>query len=613
MIDELLPYYNRELGYFRKMAGEFAAANPKIAARLRLGPDSSEDPHVERLIEAFAFLNSRIRFKLEDDFPEITDAFLGLLYPHYLAPIPSMAIVQYQLDPTQSALRKGYTVQANAAISTQAIQGEPCLFRSAYPVTLWPVSVADAGILSRPFAAPSTSRSRDAVAVLRIALSTPSEEIKFSALPLDRLRFYLKGLPQHTFALYELLLNHVLQVAIARGPNDPNPVLLPGDCLAPVGFEPEEGLLPYGPQSALGYRLLTEYFAFPQKFLFLDLQGFNAERLAGFGRQLEIYLYLDSTQLDLEQNVSADTLRLGCTPMVNLFRQRAEPISLTQQTTEIRVVPDARRPLAKEVYSIEKVTGIDPDGNRVPFTPFYSHQHGEEERRDGAYWHAQRRPAETASDVIDDGTEVYLSLVDLQNAPFETQGWFLDVETLCLNRDLPGRLPFGGGQPALALTEGHGPVRKVECLTPPTATIRPPRRRGAMWRLLSQLTLGHLSLVDGPQGAAALREMLSLYDFKESAETRALIDGLLSVSSRRITARVPGDFGGAFCRGVEVTIEFDPARYSENGLFLFASLIERFLGQYCTLNSFTVLVARVKGREEELRRWAPRAGDQMLV
>ncbi len=613
MIDDLLPFYNRELSFFRRMAGEFATANPKIAGRLRLGPDSSEDPHVERLIEAFALLNARTRMKLEDDFPEVSDALLSLLYPHYLAPIPSMAIVQFQLDPTQSALRKGYTVPAGASIATDAIDGEPCLFRSSYPVTLWPILLKGAEIDARPFTAPRTRHSRDAVAVLKLSLQSTSDDLKLSTLPCTSLRFYLKGAPQIANALYELLLNNVLEVAVARSANDPNPKTLPPECLQPVGFRVEEGLLPYGPQSALGYRLLTEYFAFHQKFMFVDLVGLDSEVLSGLDRNAELYFYLDRTDLDVEQNIDADTFRLGCTPMVNLFKQRAEPIALTQQSYEYHVVPDARRPLSKEVYSIQSVTGISPDGERVEFSPFYSHRHGSSSHRESAYWLGTRRPAETSGDQVDLGTEMYLSLVDLNRSPVDVQGWFLDIETLSLNRDLPGRLPFGGGQPRLSLTEGHGPVKRIECLTAPTPTLRPPQQHAALWRLISHLSLGHLSLVDGPAGAASLREILSLYDFRESAETRSLIDGILSINSRRVTARIPGDNGGAFGRGIEATIEFDPARYTENGLFLFASVLERFLALHCTINSFTMLIARVNGREDPLRRWSPRAGEQVLI
>src|SRR5438477_1189033 len=141
MSDELLSFYNRELAYIRKSAAQFANTHPKIAARLRLGADSTEDPHVERLIEAFAYLNARTRLKLEDDFPELTESLLGILYPHYQNPIPSMAVVQFELDPAQNEITSGYTVPAQTPIETESIQGAPCRFRSCYPTRLWPVDL----------------------------------------------------------------------------------------------------------------------------------------------------------------------------------------------------------------------------------------------------------------------------------------------------------------------------------------------------------------------------------------------------------------------------------------------------------------------------------------
>ena len=552
MSEDLLPYYHRELGYFRRLAGEFAAANPKIAGRLRLSAESSEDPHVERLIEAFAYLNARIRAKLDDDFPEISDAFLSVLYPHYLAPIPSLAIVRFLLDPAQSALKAGYTIPRGSPIETEPIQGEPCRFQTCYPVQLFPVQVESAGVLGRPFAAPLIPQSSDSMAVLKLTLACLQAEMPIQQLAATSYRFFLKGLPQHVFKLYELLFNNTLAIAIARSPNDPHPLRLTPDCLQTVGFGTEEGLLPYSARSALQYRLLTEYFVFPQKFLFFDLTGIEPARLAGFGSKAEIYFYLNQTSLDLEQNIVADTFQMGCTPVVNLFKQRAEPIQLTHETSEYRIVPDARRPGATEIYSVDQVVASGARGEEVEYRPFYSVQHDRQDKR--AYWYATRRSAEAGAGPPDRGTEVFLSLVDLKAAPAIEEGLYADVSTTCLNRDLPGRLPFGGGQPYLYLREAAGPVKQVVCLTAPTATFRPPQRRGALWRLISHLSLGHHSIVDGPEGAAALREILGLYDFTDSAETRNMIDGILSVDSTRVTRRMPGDRRGAFCRGVEVSV-----------------------------------------------------------
>ncbi|HVS40409.1 MAG TPA: type VI secretion system baseplate subunit TssF [Gemmataceae bacterium] len=606
MSEELLPYYNRELSYIRRLGAQFAEAHPKIAGRLRLGPDAAEDPHVERLIEAFAYLNARTRLKLEDEFPEITESLLGVLYPHYQAPLPSMAIVQFELDPEQNELTTGHTIPRHSLLETEPIDGEPCRFRTAYRTTLWPIRLAEAALARPPFAAPVTRHTAAAASVLRLVLEHRGKA-SFAALELGSLRFFLKGQPQQAYKLYELILNHTLGVAVASSPNDGEPVLLRPDCLRPVGFERDEGLLPYTARSLSGYRLLTEYFAYPQKFLFFDLAGLSRRTLARLGGRMEIYLYLDREASDLEQ-LSADNFRLGCTPIVNLYPKRAEPIQLTHTDFEHRVAPDARRPRSHEVYSIDRVTASAPSGEAVEYRPFFSVKHAQAADEAGVYWHAARRAGEAADGRADGGTEVYLSLVDLNREPAATADWTLDVEATCLNRDLPARLPFGGGQPRLQLSEGDALVSSVSCVTAPTPTLRPARRRGALWRLVSHLSLNHLSLVNDGK-ADALREILKLYDFADSPQTRQTIDGVVEIGSRRVACRL----GGAVVQGVETTLTFDAERFSGGGLFLFASVLERFLSLYCSLNSFTKLTALVKGREQELRRWPPRTGERILV
>jgi type VI secretion system protein ImpG len=611
MSDELLPYYNRELSYIRKLGAEFAKAYPKIAGRLRLNQDSSDDPHVARMIEAFAYLTARIRHKLDDDFPELSDAFLNVVYPHYLAPVPSMAIVQFHLDPAQGELTSGYVVERGAIVETDAIDGDPCRFRTCYPTTLWPIKVVNARLESTLLRIPETPFSSQTASVLRIQLRPTSPNVKLGMLQLQSLRFFLHGQSQHTYALYELLINNSLGIAVTTGNDIRNPTLLGRENIRHVGFERDEGLLPYSGRSFVGYRLLTEFFAFPEKFLFFEVKALSRQLLSTLGDEFDVYVYLNRTKPDLERSVTADMLRLGCAPIVNLHRQRAEPISLSHTETEYRIVPDARRPLAHEVYSIERVTATSPSGEPVEFRPFYSAKHAEETHERRAYWYATRRRTERYDRKVDTGTEVYLTLVDLSFQPAAPGGWTVDVETTCCNRDLPSRLPFGGGQPHLQLTEG-GPVARVECLTPPTPTRRPALKKGAVWRLISHLSLNHLSITDQQDGAYALREILKLYDYANTDETRSLIAGVLKVESRRVAAPVPGPVATAFCRGVEVRIEFDEDRYAGSGLFLFACVLERFLGVYVSLNSFARMIATTK-QAGEFRRWGPRVGERILL
>ena len=613
MTDELLDFYNRELDHLRNHADKFAANHPKIAERLRLGPDSIEDPHVERLVEAFAYLTARIRHKLDDEFPELSASMLDILYPHYQAPIPSMSIVQFRLDPEQVQITTGQEIPRFTELESEPVHGEVCRFRTTYPVTLRPLDVAQASLTQAPFVAPSVACTAAASSLLRISLKVQTADLKVADLEIKTLRFFIKA-QQHSSRLYELIFNHTIGVAFAGSPRDPNPVLLGRECIAPVGFDNDEGILPYPARSFIGYRLLTEYFAFPQKFLFFDVNVPAGAWQAELGSQLDLYFFLNRAIPELGRVVTAETFPLGCAPIVNLYKQRAEPIALTQTTIESQVVPDRRTPLGHEVYSIDSVVASPPVGDSVTFQPFYSIKHARSRSSAAprAFWHSSRRHAEVTALLGDRGTEVFLALVDLDFRPSAIPDWILEVETTCLNRDFPSDLPFGGDQPRLQLHEGKSYVSKITCLTAPTRTVRHASRRGLLWRLISHMSLNHLSIVDDPKGDA-LRELLRLYDLIDSDENRDHIEGIVSIQSRRVVGSLRGGGPVSFCRGLEVTIEFDEDRYSGGGLFLFAAVLERFLSLYCTTNSFTKLIARVKGRKEELRRWPPRVGENILA
>jgi type VI secretion system protein ImpG len=315
MSETLYPYYERELTFIRQFAQEFQRLYPATASRLQLESNRSTDPHVERLIEAFALLTGRIQHKIDDDFPELTTALLTVLYPHYLAPIPSMAIVQFDLDAERARSPEGFAIDRYSRLSTRPVADLPCRYRTGYPVRLWPVRITDAKLIRPPFPR-GLSPPRGAVAALRIQLEAGGGQ-KFADLTLDRLRLYLKGESETVALLYELLFNHALGIVLrdpAGGTNRASVGLRPDEGLAQAGFEQEDGLLPYPPQSFIGYRLLSEFFAFPYKFHFVDLCGLRRACRAGYEKQLEVVVFVDRTWPKLEQDITAETFRLGCTP-----------------------------------------------------------------------------------------------------------------------------------------------------------------------------------------------------------------------------------------------------------------------------------------------------------
>jgi type VI secretion system protein ImpG len=617
MRDELLGYYERELTFLRQMGAEFAAKYPKIAARLSLEADRCEDPHVERMIEAFAFLAGRTRLKIDDEFPEITESFLNVLYPHYLAPIPSMAIVKFSLE--EGGLTTGHTIARGANLFSRPIHGTPCRFRTCYPLTLWPIKVASAALESLD---PVGRRGRWEEAVIRISIQC-NEKLPLSQLvsgaqmrPIESLRFFINGEPQLVYPLYEMIFNHAERVELRaasgtkKAKNAPPPVVLKPKAIKTVGFEADEGLLHYPARSFLGYRLLTEYFAFPDKFLFFDVTGLDqAARTPGFGDSFDILIYLRDVEPP-RATVDASTFQLGCTPVVNLYEEVAEPILLTAQQHEYRVIADVRRQASTEVYSVDTVTATDSRLQQARhFQPFYSFRHVYNRDSDRTFWYATRRRSQLEDDP---GTEVYLSLVDLDFNPHAPADETITVHVTCTNRDLPGKLPFGGRESDLEV-EGAAPISRVRCLTKPTESIRPPLRRAAQWHLISQLTLNHLSLGDSDGSPEALQEILYLYDFLDSSFTRRQIMGVKRVASRRVVRQTGSRIGAGLVRGIETTVELDEEQFVGSGLYLFASVLERFLGLYASLNSFNQLALKTKQREGYVKRWPPRAGEQILL
>jgi type VI secretion system protein ImpG len=623
MRDDLLGYYERELVFLRQMGAEFAQKYPKIASRLLLETDRCEDPHVERLIEGFAFLAGRVHLKADDDFPEITESFLNVLYPHYLAPIPSMSIVQF--TPKAGTLTTGYEIQRGTSLYSRPVQDSRCRFRTGYPVTLWPIKVENAVLESLD---PVDTRGKWGNAVIRLELSCLNDatlaslKLGDTQQPLDSLRFYLSGEPQIVHPLYETIFNHSTRVELQPqkassrrtrklSPLKVSPVVLPPTSLKQVGFEADEALLQYTARSFAGYRLLSEYFALPEKFLFFDVTGLARAAREGFGTHFQIHIYLKDVT-PLRGAVSADTFQLGCTPVINLFSEITEPIHLSGKQHEYHAIPDVRRQLATEIYSIDSVVADDPQqGTSREFYPFYSFRHAYEQDKDRTFWYSSRRPSMRPDDP---GTEIYLSLVDLGFNPHVPATKVLTVRATCTNRDLPARLPWGGREGDLEV-EGAAPLARVHCLTKPTPTFRPPLRRGTQWRLLSHLTLNHLSLVNGPKNGApdALQEILFLYDLTDSLVTRRQITGINRVTSRRVVRQTGSRIGSGFVRGIETTIEFDEEQFVGSGLFLFSSVLERFLGLYTSINSFNQLIAVTRQREGVMKRWAPRAGEQILL
>ena len=612
-MEQLLPYYESELAYLRRNLREFAERYPRIAGRLLMSGEVCEDPHTERMIESFALLNARIARRLDDDYPEFTEALFEVLYPHYLRPFPSCSIAR--MDISGAAQQGGAGVIARGTqLNTRPVRGAACTFRTVYPVVVAPVALTGArfsAVIDAPEAVrlPGTASSS-----ISLSLACTAEQGSLAQLELPGLRVFIDGEPSFCAALRDALFMRTVGAYVEAGSSGrwtalPVPV-------RPSGFGEDEALIDFPARSHAAYRLLTEYFCFPEKFNFFDIDLAALAAAAPPGtRTLTLHLALsglrsDSNTARMLGTLSTNNVLLGCTPVINLFRQRGEPIRVTHTSAGYPVLGDARRAFAYEVYAIESLSLVrqTPQGETlVQFRPFYALRHAQTPE-DAGHYYAVRRDESLADKSP--GFETQVSIVDIDFDPAEVETDTLNIELTCTNRDLPATLSYGQAGGDLFL-EGGSSVRSIAFLRKPTASYRFASGRGAHWRLISHLALNHLSLADG--GVEAFREMLALYDLPRSPSSQRQIGGIKAIAQRAATTWLAGNPFTCLVRGVEVRLSIDEEAFVGSGIHAFAQIVERFLALYVHANSFTQLVIVSNKTGEELLICQPRSGDLSLL
>lgn len=613
MNNELLKYYNRELTYIRRMGAEFAEKYPKIAGRLRLSEENVEDPHVSRLIEGFALLTAQIRQKLDDSFPELTDALLGQLYPDYQAPIPSMSLLKLtsqNLSDSTIKLKRG------SEFETRAPGLKACTFQSCYDAQIMPLDTIAAEFKNAPFHAPKPPVQQNAKALLKLTIGCQFENTAMQELGLSSLRFYLNGQRHHVYKLYELLLSKLLAVGIAASGQPETLRFISTSKLKAVGFDDEHQVVPYSQRSFTGYRLLIEQFLFPEKFLFVELEQLDP-KWPGINDKVDLYFYLSETAEELERHITADSMLLGCMPVINLFSQNLEPINVKASEYEYRLVPRYLDADVSEVIQIEQVQAFDISGKAVKLNPFYTQGHPDYMQQDDMFWHSRRELAQWSGGYAEVGTEVYLSVVDRKfngvNAGDDASAKrcnVLQVQALCSNRNLPGYLPFGGGQPQFLSMRYRDVIKDIRCLMAPTPPVRPALNEASRWQLVSHLSLNHFT---GPQALKRLQETLQLYDFRCTPESKTLIDGISGLTIKSGTARVSQHGRLAVCSGSDILLEFNQSAYAGSNIFFFASILDVFFAQFAAVNSYTRLAVKLREQEQIYHRWPARCGAKVLL
>ena len=630
MHPRLLRYYESELKFMREMGGEFAAEFEKIGAgRLGIERLACADPYVERLLEGFSFLAARVQLKLDAQFPRFSQHLLEMVYPNYLAPTPSMAVVQFVPDAAGGTPPDGLAVPRGTVLRSRIIKGEQtaCEYRTAHELRIWPIAITEAEYLPSPGAlgALGVPDLPGAQAGLRLRIQTTGG-VKLAKIPLDRLALHLRGGENLPGRLYEqMVVNRIALVVRPVARSAPWQDVVAGTHIRPLGLDDREALLPASRWGFQGYRLLAEYFACPERFLFVELGGLarsvqrcEAEEL------LEIIVVLDRRESMLERVVDASNLALFCTPAVNLFTRDKCRVQVDPGGVEYHVVPDRTRPRDFEVYGVSHATGYDASGQKArEFRPFYSLHDRHEAGEGAAYFALRREPRRLGirdrrsgprSHYV--GSEVFLSLTDPWAGPYQEDIHQLELTMSCTNRDLPFHMEVGQGSTDFTLESGL-PVESVRCLVGPTRPRGSAAEGEVAWRLISQLSLNYLSLLDAPDshGGSAIRELLRLYGDAQDTRVQRQIDGIRSVTGRQVVdqvPQVPGEAPMTFARGVEVTVVGDDAAFQGGGIVLLGTVLEEFFARYVTINSFTKMVLQTVERGEVMR-WPARIGRRHAI
>jgi len=572
-------YFQDELSYLREIGAEFARENPRLAPYLS---HESQDPDVERLLEGFAFLTGRLREKLDDELPEVAHSLIELVWPNYLRPIPAMTIVEFAPVPGADA---SAPIPRGTMIDSRPISGTSCRFQTSYEVRCAPFAVT--GVTSE--STPTSSRLTVQLQVL--------EGIDLAQVDTGRLRLFLDTGSDLTVArdLYRALMRNVRTIELIGG--EGSGFALGPEAVSPVGFDPEEAVLPYPPNAFPGFRLLQEYFAFPEKFMFVDLdvgRGLRSLR----GRNIEIRVAFDRP-LNRGTNVNRGTIRLNCTPAVNVFPDDGEPISVDRRKSEYRVRPMGARDRQIEVYGVERVVGWVRGRNaQIDYRPFAAYRPITGGGTGDVYYRIRRRSA-----VASQGVDVYVSFVDSESRNVAMAAETVSLDLTCTNGRAPGALGIGAIDQPTASTPTFATFRNA---TQVTAQTPPPIDRNLLWILISNLALNYSTLAD----PKALGTILATYnvraqvDEQERRRMELMLEGI-----QRVTAE-PLDWvrRGVALRGVRYAVSIQESKFGgEDEAYLFGAVLDRFLDMFSNINSVHQLVLR--GVERNVRyQWDVRTG-----
>ncbi|EKO3865251.1 type VI secretion system baseplate subunit TssF [Vibrio harveyi] len=607
MSEEFLKYYNRELAYLRHKGQEFGEQYPKIAARLGINEEQVDDPHVERLLEGCAFMTARIRQSLDNSYPQFTESLMGQLHPDFHAPIPSMSIIRMKCNGSTSS---PFDIPAGEKVKISAPGFDECEFKTCYDTQIYPCDVSQGSFDNAPLASIGSRWETNAHSMLKLRLNSNESGATFAGMGVETLRFYLNGQTQLTQRLYQLLFKSLIGISLSA--NGKEIASLTPRHLHAVGFHDSHKVVPYRKRSFSSARMLVEYLHFPEKFMFFELQDLALERLEVEG-ELDISFYFDIDDDWLPKQVDEESVLLGCVPIINLYESTMEPTRLEASEYEYQMSPGHQSADCSEVVAITDVTLNNWNKSYKNLPSYFAGEHNHYMNKSDLFWVMRREDKNWAGGFDEPGRDIYISFVNKKHQQFEFDShdsWLLSVKAECCNRNMPQKLPFGGGLPNVLLPKVSDNFQQVKCLVSMTETIRPDMDEGSRWQLTKLLTLSHFT---DETGLATLKQRLKLYAFAGTAETKALIDALVKLEYQQTTGRVNERGRVGFAHGVKLVLTVSDQMLSKEQTFFLGCVLSVYFAQFAEVNIFTQLEVKTKSTDKVFHRWPAMLGEKVLL
>jgi type VI secretion system protein ImpG len=624
MDPRLLRYYNQELQYIRESGAEFAQEFPKIASRLGMDGMEVADPYVERLLEGFAFLTARIQLKLDAEFPKLSQRLLEMIYPNFTAPMPSMMVARFFPKPGNDSLNNPVLKKGSRLSGPKTAFGETrCEFRTGNELKITAIEVTGAEYFVSATDLPLSSltgRYAKPRAGIRLKLTVPAD-VQFSKLKQDELVLFLSGTPEVAFQIYEAMAHHCLGFFVGASDQRKLPGFTWNDAefLKPLGSSDEEALLPINLRGFSGLRLVQEFFAFPQRFMFFKLSGLASlfERLQT--SEVDLCLIFSTNQFELQGLVSAQSFSTNCVTAINLFERRSDRVQVVNNQTELQLVPDRSAPLDYEVYDVLEVSGYSSGNDETPFYPFFSAWH-EQPQRYSRFYNCLREPRVASEKVKLNGprsgyvgSEVFVQLVDEQQSPYAHNLKQLACRVRCTNRDLPLFMPLGSKSGDFTVDDSL-PIESIHSVAGPSRPFSSIRDSGVSWQLVNLLSMNYLSILnaDPTKAATVLRELIRIIAKISQNEVEKFCDGIVAVKASQVVRRIPLAGPIAFGRGLLIELTVDEMAFEGSNACLFGRVMSHYFERHVSINSFaeTVIISNTRG---EIARFKPRMGERPIL